>query len=74
MEQKFLEFIADIMDIDVSEITLDTKYGDLEDWDSMMHMRFVMEMESEYGVDIPIDEIPTLDTLRKFYAYIEKRD
>ena len=74
MEQEFLEFIADIMNIDVSEISLDTKFGEIEDWDSMMHMRIVMEIDAEYGVDIPIDEIPEIDTLRKFYAYIEKED
>ena len=72
MENEFLKFMADVMDVDVSEISLDTKYGELEDWDSMMHMRFVMELESEYGVDIPIDEIPEIDTFRKFYSYIEK--
>lgn len=72
MEKEFLNFIANIMDLDVSEINLDSRYGEIEAWDSMMHIRLVMEIENEYNIDIPIDEVPDIDTLKKFYAYIVK--
>ena len=43
---------------------------DIEDWDSLMHMRLVLEIESEYQIEIPINEIPKINSLRDFYKYI----
>ena len=44
---------------------------DIEDWDSLMHMRLVLEIESEYQIEIPINEIPKINSLRDFYKYIQ---
>lgn len=69
--QEFIEFIASVMEVDPSELTADTAYGTIEKWDSLMHMRMVMEIEEEYDVEIPIEEIPNIKSLRDFYKYIE---
>ncbi len=69
--QEFINFIAGVLELDPSELTPDTAYGTIEKWDSLMHMRMVMEIEEEYDVEIPIDEVPDIKTLRDFYKYIE---
>jgi len=69
MEQKFLEFAADIIGKDVSEISLDTSYADGA-WDSLTHLRLVAEIGDEFEVDIPIDEVADIKTLRDFYNYL----
>lgn len=71
MMQDFINFIAGVMDVDPATLGEDTEYGTIEKWDSLMHMRMVMEVEEEYDVEIPIDEIPNLKTLKDFYKYIE---
>ena len=71
--QDFLNFIAKVMEVDPSEITEGTAYGEHKKWDSLMHMRLVMEVEEEYGTEIPIDEVPEIRTLKDFYKYIETR-
>ena len=68
--QEFLEFIAEVMEVDPAELTEDTEYGSFEKWDSLMHMRMVMETEDRYGTEIPIEDIPNLKTLKDFYRYI----
>lgn len=68
---EFIKFIASIMQVDPSELNEDTEYGVFEKWDSLMHMRIVMEMEEEYDVEIPIEEIPGIRTLKDFYKYLE---
>ncbi len=68
--QEFLNFIAGVMGVDPSELSGDTAYGTFEKWDSLMHMRLVMEVEEEYDVEIPIDEVPDIKTLKDFYRYI----
>lgn len=67
--QEFLKFIATVMEVPPSEITLDTEYGKFEKWDSLMHMRLVMEIEDKYGVEIPIDKVPEIKTLRDLYNF-----
>ena len=68
--QNFIEFIADVMGADPSELNENTEYGTGK-WDSLMHMRLVMEIEEEYGAEIPIEEIPNIKTLKDFYKYVE---
>lgn len=67
----FINFIAGIMEVDPSELSEDTAYGQHEKWDSLMHMQMVMEIEEEYGTEIPIDEVVNIKTLGDFYKYIE---
>lgn len=69
---KFIEFIAGVLGVDSSTLDGDTAYGSIPKWDSLMHMRMVMEVEEEYGVEIPIDEVPEIKTLKDFYKYIEQ--
>ncbi len=69
--QDFIKFVAGVMEIDPSEINEDTAYGQHEKWDSLMHMRLVMEIEEEYDVEIPIDEVPHIKTIKDFYQYIQ---
>ena len=70
--QEFINFIAGVMEVDPATLTGDTAYGTIEKWDSLMHMRLVMEIEEAYDVEIPIDEIPNIKTLKDFYRYIEQ--
>ena len=70
MEQ-FLQFVANIFDVPVSDLSPETKYNSIPQWDSIMQLRLVMEIESEYGISIPIDIVPELDTLQKFYDQIK---
>ncbi len=67
--QDFLLFVADIMQVEVSQLSEDTKYKEFKKWDSLMHMRLVMEVEDKYGVEIPIDEVPAIATLKDLYRY-----
>ena len=67
--QDFIKFVAGVMDVDPSELTEDTAYSQIEAWDSIMHMRLVMEIEEKYDIDIPIDEVPNIKTIGDFYRY-----
>jgi len=71
--QEFINFIAGVMEVDPATLTGDTAYGTIEKWDSLMHMRLVMEIEEAYDVEIPIDEIPNIKTLKDFYRYVEQK-
>lgn len=66
MEEKFLEFTADVMNVDVSAVSMDMQYK-TEPWDSLMMMTLIMELEAEYGITIPIEKAGNVKTLRDMY-------
>lgn len=69
--QDFIDFIAGVMEVDPSELNEETGFGEHPKWDSLMHMRMVMEVEDEYDTEIPIEEIPTIRKLKDFYKYLD---
>lgn len=69
--QDFIKFVAGVMEVDPATLSENTAYGEHEKWDSLMHMRLVMEIEEEYDIEIPIDEVPNIKTLKDLYKYVE---
>lgn len=68
---EFISFIAEILGVDATALSSETCYGGIRQWDSMMHLRLVMEVESKYGVDIPLDDIPKIKTLGQLFSYTQ---
>ena len=71
-EQDFLQFAARVLGVSQNCLTLDLAYGGIPEWDSVMHLRLVMELEAAYGVSIPIEVVPELKTLGDFYGRISR--
>lgn len=70
--EEFLSFIADILEVDKSTLTLETSQDDVETWDSLMQLRLLGEIEAKYGVMIPMEQISTIRKLDDFYQYIKE--
>lgn len=64
---KFLEFVADVMDVETEEISMETRYKEFEKWDSLMMLNLVMEIEEEYGVSIPMEKVGEVETLKNLF-------
>ena len=68
MEQKFLEFVAEVMEEDA--VTMDMPYKEGK-WDSLMMLMLVMELEAEYGGSIPMEKLGKVNTLADMYAFVK---
>ena len=71
-EKEFLGFVAGILDVPAGSISLDTAYESIPEWDSVMQLRLVLEIGTEYNVEIPVDEIAEIKTLGGFYKYLNE--
>ena len=71
-EKEFLKFAARIIGVQPESLALHTAYGSIPKWDSIIHLRLVMEFEVAYGVSIPIEAVPELKTLGDFYGRIHQ--
>ncbi len=67
----FIEFVADVMDVDASEISMETVYKEYEKWDSLMMLTLVMEIEAEYNVTIPVEKLGSVKTLGDLYEFVK---
>ena len=63
---ELIEFAAGVMKVSPDSLTLDTAYGSIPEWDSVCHLRLVMEAEKRFGVTYPLERIPAMLTLRDF--------
>ncbi len=67
MEQ-FLENVAEIFEVEASEISMDTVFRDeIEDWSSLMGFSLIVMMEDEYGVKVSADEFLKCRTVDDLY-------
>ena len=69
-EEDFLDFVASVLGVDRSGLSLATAFGTIPEWDSVMHLRLVMEIQEKYGVDIPIERVPEVKTLGDFLEFV----
>lgn len=64
--EAFLAFAAELLKVPRASISLSTAHGSLSEWDSVAHLRLVMEAEARFGSSYPIEKIPALKTLGDF--------
>ncbi|KKD54569.1 MULTISPECIES: acyl carrier protein [Paenibacillus] len=55
--------ISKIMNVSVEKVTLESVKSDFESWDSLNQLNLVMELEANFNVSIPIDEIANIDSV-----------
>jgi acyl carrier protein len=70
--EKTCSLIASALQVDASEITPETAFGDLPQWDSMGHMEVMLALESEFGLEIDADTISNLTSVPAIVAHLEK--
>ena len=66
----FLQFAAKLLNVPAGSLVPETEYGSIPEWDSVMHLRLVMETEARYGTSIPLEEVPKLRRLADFAPYV----
>lgn len=70
MEEQFLTFVADVMEVNRDEISLDTVYNEFAQWDSMMMLNLVMELEDKYGKSIDMEKVSEVHTLSDLFDLV----
>lgn len=70
--QAYVELAARIFGVPPASVSLDTAYGS-EGWDSVNHLRLVMEAENAFGTFYPIDRIPRIKTIRDLISLADTR-
>ena len=64
--EEFFALAARVFGAERSQIGGATSYKSIPGWDSVNHLRLVMEVERAFGVRYPLERIPSLTTLDDF--------
>lgn len=73
MLEKLKDIISKQLGADPEQIDKDTRITDDLGADSLDVVEMVMEIENEFGVSIPDDVVPTLETVGDVVNYIESK-
>lgn len=68
--QKIIEIIAEIMEVEPSEITLETELCD-DVWDSLAIVTFISEVDSNFDLIVSPMEVSTVKTVADLINLVE---
>lgn len=71
MEQEIIAVIAKALDIDASQINIDTNSNDLEEWDSLGHLSLLMELDNNYdAISEKAPQLASASTVKEIVAAV----
>lgn len=73
MEQEFLEMITEVFEIEGRNLSMEDAFRDYEEWDSLVHLSLIAEIDDVYDITIEDDTFKELTTLNQLYKEIQKR-
>jgi acyl carrier protein len=56
-----------------SKIKLDTSKDNLEDWDSLEHIKLILDIEDEFKIKFQLDVIPQMISVKSIQEELEKK-
>jgi acyl carrier protein len=69
---KAKKIFCETLGVSESEVSDDTAYNSFEPWDSLKHLRIVVNLEEEFGIDIDMDDVIDMSTFKKVREIVEK--
>jgi acyl carrier protein len=72
MENKVLEIVSNILQVDISSISLDTSMDNTTKWDSLKQMQIVIAIEEEFEVQISDDDLIEANSIHKLVSSINR--
>jgi acyl carrier protein len=72
MSEQLKQIMSDVLDVRADQIGDETSQETLADWTSLAHLRLITELESEFGVQVSMDEALSLTSYAKLAAFLAK--
>ena len=71
--EKVRDIIAKQLDIDAGTITMNSRLIDDLKADSLDIVELIMDLEQEFYIEIPDEELPKVQTVSDIVGYLEKK-
>ncbi len=64
--EAFISFAATLFEVPREQLGISTSMGSIPQWDSVNHLRLVMEAEARFGISYPFEKIVCMKELGDF--------
>ena len=71
--EKVKKIIAEVLNVDEEEITMDTTFEDDLGADSLDLFELVMALEDQYDIELPADELASIVTVEDVINYLRDK-
>ena len=73
MMEKLKAILVEELDVEIEAVTLEAKFKEDLEADSLDMMQLVMEIEEEFEIEVETEELASILTVGDLVAYIEKK-
>ena len=70
---KIRGILAEVVDDDSLQLSEDTTADDVQDWDSINHVKLLIGLESELGFRFQTDEVSRIQNVGELISLIQKK-
>ena len=69
---EFLQKIAELLEVDPSELKGDVNFKDLPTWDSLAQLSFLALAQDDYGRDLTNESVKASQTIKDLFELVTK--
>jgi acyl carrier protein len=73
MKQKIEILMADLFNLNSKDITDSLAMANTDGWDSLKHMELIVSIEETFGVELTIEEIVAMQTLKDIKKILKEK-
>lgn len=72
MKEKIIEIITRTLGLKIGTITENTTISEVENWDSLMQLMILSELNDQLGIKIPIEDALEIKSVAEFIKFAGK--
>lgn len=72
IDERIKEVMSNVFDVDVTTLNENSSQDSVEGWDSVKHLDFIVSLEEEFDITIPIEEVGNMTNFKYVKLMIEE--
>lgn len=73
IKEKVFEIIANVLNVNVTEITLESTVGDFPSWDSLGQLNILQSVQDEFDVEFEPEEMMDIEDVNDIIKAVESK-
>lgn len=73
VQNKVIEIIAKVLDVETSKITLDLTVGDLPAWDSLGQLNILQSVQEEFDIEFEPEEMMDIEDVNDIIKTVKSK-
>ncbi|AEV70518.1 acyl carrier protein [Acetivibrio clariflavus] len=69
--EKLLDIVAEVLNVDKSQISLNTSRDEIAAWDSLNHVRLIAELEEQLNITIPFEAVSGIKKVSDILEFVK---